>query len=361
MTLAEEFESEENDDDDPRIAKLEEAIIKARRERDQARRGQRAAAARADRAENTLDKVEAGLALTPKPPKWAQPTKKAKRGSEAIVCTMLSDAHFDEVVNPEEVNGMNAYNREIAVLRLKRYFSKVAALPHHYLAGPSYKGAVIFMGGDMLSGDIHDELAQSNESTPIGTCLFWSEQIAAGVRMLAEVYPHVHVVSVCGNHGRRTPRERMKMRAIDNFDFLLAQLSARGTADVPNVTWDIPSEADVRFDVYSTRYLLTHGNLGFGGGGGVAGIWPAIARGYIKRRERDAENPFDVLLCGHWHQMKWGGQFIVNGSLKGMDEYAYMNSFAPEPPQQALWVVTPEHGPSWHMPIMACDREAEGW
>ena len=362
MTLADEFRGND-EDDDPRIAKLEETTIKTRRERDAARRAQRAAVARADVAENKLELIEAALATPIKPaPKWTKPRGKAKRGSEAIVCTLLSDAHFDEVVNPDEVNGMNAYDRRIATLRLRRFFDKVASLPTQYLNGPSYKGVVVFMGGDMLSGDIHDELAQTNESTPMGTCLYWSEQIGAGLRMLSEVYPKVHVVSVCGNHGRRTPRERMKMRAIDNFDFLMAQLSQRTVQDIGNVTWDIPAEADARLDVYSTRYLLTHGNLGFGGGGGVAGLMPAIARGWQKRQQRDAAtDPFDVLLCGHWHQLKWGGQFIVNGSLKGMDEYAYMQSFGAEPPQQALWVVTPEHGPSWHMPIMVCDRQAEGW
>jgi hypothetical protein len=52
---------------------------------------------------------------------------------------------------------------------------------------------------------------------------------------------------------------------------------------------------------------------------------------------------------------------LINGSLKGYDEYAWNNSFSFEQPQQALFLVTPEHGASFHMPIRCMDRKAEGW
>src|SRR5690606_5094470 len=58
-----------------------------------------------------------------KPPAWSQPPKK-KSGHSAIPSLMLSDLHLDEVVNPSEVEGLNAYNREIAELRLEKTFTK---------------------------------------------------------------------------------------------------------------------------------------------------------------------------------------------------------------------------------------------
>jgi hypothetical protein len=36
-------------------------------------------------------------------------------------------------------------------------------------------------------------------------------------------------------------------------------------------------------------------------------------------------------------------------------------SLKPEPAQQALFVVDPEHGPTLHAPILLQDRKAEGW
>ena len=37
-----------------------------------------------------------------------------------------------------------------------------------------------------------------------------------------------------------------------------------------------------------------------------------------------------------------------------------MNSFEFEPPQQAAWLMTPEHGKTWTAPILSADRKSEG-
>jgi hypothetical protein len=55
------------------------------------------------------------------------------------------------------------------------------------------------------------------------------------------------------------------------------------------------------------------------------------------------------------------GPVIVGGTLKGLDEYAYMGNFGYEPPQQAWWVTTPEMGITVNAPIYVSDRESEGW
>jgi hypothetical protein len=226
------------------------------------------------------------------------------------------------------------------------------------------------MAGDMISGDIHEELMQTNEDTILGTLLHWSEQLAAGFSMLADVYDNVHVVSVCGNHGRRSARERAKLRARDNFDWLLAHMTKRAT-NIDSVTWQIPEESDARVQVQNNRYLMTHGNLGFAGGGGIGGAWMSVVKGNMKRREREtaAGDAYDTLLVGHWHTYRTGGDFVINGSIKGVDEYSYSRSFGVEPPVQALWLETVDSGPYGHTPIFCApmlpdgriDRKVEGW
>ena len=57
------------------------------------------------------------------------------------------------------------------------------------------------------------------------------------------------------------------------------------------------------------------------------------------------------MLLGHWHQLIQLERLIVNGSLKGYDEYAYSNNFGFEPPRQALWLTHPEHGLTFSMPV----------
>ncbi len=120
---------------------------------------------------------------TYKPPTWL--TRKPKKSS-GVVCTILSDTHFDEVVRPEEIGYRNEYNREIAVERLKTYFQKVVLLTKDYITGVNYEGCVLFLGGDIFSGDIHEELSETNEDTMLASVIFWTEQITAGINLLAE-------------------------------------------------------------------------------------------------------------------------------------------------------------------------------
>ena len=67
------------------------------------------------------------------------------------------------------------------------------------------------------------------------------------------------------------------------------------------------------------------------------------------------------MWCGHWHQLVQTPSLIINGSLKGVDEYAFINNFSFEQPQQALAVITPERGITIQAPVFCADRKAEGW
>lgn len=339
-------------DVDPTADRL--AVV--RRERDSHR-------ARADRLAHEVDGlhrlVDSLTNLNAKPPRWTAPKKKAK-GHRAIACSVLSDMHFDEVVRPEELDGLNAYNREIAAARLRRYFDRLVEYPDRYLAGVNIDGFVLCLGGDGFSGNLHD-LAETNEDTPFGSLLYWLELLAAGVGMLADRYGTVYVPCVVGNHGRLTHKPRTKLRARDNTDWLLANLLAKQFASDERVTFEVPESTDVLFNVYDVRFLLTHGDQ-VKGGGGIGGIWPPIMRMLARKQSRYPEG-FDVAVMGHWHQLISAPSqgLICNGSLKSYDEFAAVSNFRPEPAQQAFWLVTPERGVTVTAPIFAADRKAEGW
>ena len=292
-----------------------------------------------------------------KPPSWLRPKKKAK--DTGIVCAVLSDTHFDEIVSPNEIQGRNAYNREIAVQRLRKFFEKIVLLTNDYLTGLNYSGCVLFLGGDIFSGDIHDELTQTNEDTMLGSVLFWTEQISAGIGMLADEVGEVYVPCDVGNHGRRTRKPRAKLRARDNFDWFLAKTLESQWLSDDRVTFDIPDGTDAFVPVHDATYLLTHGDQA-SGGGGIGGIWPPIMRLVARKRNN---NDFTCMVLGHWHQlvMAPSSGFILNGSLKGYDEFASVMNFPCEPPQQALWINVPDKGILWQTPILVCDRKAEGW
>jgi len=118
----------------------------------------------------------------------------------------------------------------------------------------------------------------------------------------------------------------------------------------------------VTLQVHDTRFLLTHGDQ-FRGGSGIAGIMSPLKLGQHRKgqREQALGRGFDWMVMGHFHQYICGQGLLVNGSLKGYDEYAYISNFGTEVPTQAFWITTPEHGMTFTAPIFPADRKAEGW
>lgn len=335
-------------------------LVRLRRQRDSAIAQNLRLQQQLDEVQQCLTIVEHAEGMSLNPPKWLSPTK--PKQSAATLFVMLSDTHFDEVVNLNEMEGLNCYNREIAVMRLEKWAQNVIKLARHYLSGVSYDGIVLILGGDIFTGDIHEELALTNEDTMIGSLLFWSEQIAAAIQVLADEFKKCYVVSVVGNHGRTTRKPRMKQRVKTNFDYLLAKMVERHFRNDKKVSFDIPESADALINVYGHGHLITHGDQVFGGGG-IGGIYPPIMRMRARKQARylATGKSFQTLWLGHWHQYLSTPSMIVNGSLKGCDEYSLLMGFGHEPPQQALAIVTPERNITIQAPVFCLDRKKEGW
>ena len=278
------------------------------------------------------------------PPFLGTTTKKWGLGENHVVfCTMLSDTHFSEVVVPAHVNGVNVYNRKVAEQRLNTYFEKVVKINQEYIKGITLDGLVICLGGDMVSGIIHEELRETNEEHMLEETIYWSDKICAGIQYVYDrLKLPIYLPCVVGNHGRLTKKPIYKYRAEDNLDYLMYLLCARYFKDNPALTFDVAKSSEVSFKIFDTTYILCHGDE-FRGGKGISGIYTPIALGRMRKQERELSlsKTYDILLMGHFHQLLYGGNFIINGSLIGANEYSYMNSMKVEPPQQAFWLSSP--------------------
>ena len=274
-------------------------------------------------------------------PSWAS-FKSSSFKNKAIACSILSDTHFDEVVKLEETNGVNEYNRKIATKRLKEYFKQLVLFPHETL-NFNYDGLMLCLGGDIVSGNIHEELAQTNESFIMDTCIYWSNQISKGIELLSEEYKKIHIVCCPGNHGRTSKLYRYKGRAQDNFDWLIYSIIARDFKHNKNITFQIPEVFETVFNVYNTKYLLTHGDSINTSSSG-SGLYVPVQNGLNKKFKlhNSFGNPFDFSVLGHFHQYMTTKRFLINGALKGMDEYAFIHSYEFENPSQAFWVTLPQ-------------------
>lgn len=297
-------------------------------------------------------------------PAWLEkPTD--TRVHHGTLVTFLSDVHAGEVVNPEEMDGFNAYNLAICEKRLKRYFERTIVVAKSYLAGVQYDGIVLALGGDMVSGDIHDELEQTNEVSTYESVEFLVPRLIAGIELLAGEFGKVHVVSAPGNHGRDSKKPRHKGRSAHNADTHIGRLVAQRFESSKDVTFDVPASFDVTFKIYDSVFSMEHGdNMKFAGTSEIGAYGP-VKRGTLRKSNQAlAEgHPFAYNLVGHFHQYIPAAPqgFVMNGSLKGYDEYARAWHFKPEPAQQALMVVTPEHGVTVQAPVLVQKRSKEQW
>ena len=309
---------------------------------------------------------DAAVNLTPRP-NWLEPRKANAKGKRRVTLVAdLSDLHAGEIVRPEEMGGFNAYNLRIADIRLKAFFANVVELSRDWFAGVEYDGIVLPLGGDLVSGSIHDELRETDELSVFDSTLWVAERLLAGLEVWAEAFGTVHVVSVPGNHGRDQKIPRYKGRSAHNADTHIARMLAMSWKG-SGVTFDIPETIDAGFEVYSTRFAMVHGEEYQKNNPGTSeiGSLGPVKRGTLRAsRAKQAEGrPFDVNLVAHFHQRVYAPDqgFVMNGSVKGYDEYARGLSLKPEVPQQVLFVVDPEHGPTIDAPIHLMDRKAEGW
>ena len=301
----------------------------------------------------------------PPVPAWTISAPKSSKGLPGVPTLFLSDLHWGEVVDPKQIGGVNAYSLKVARERLRLVVANTVELLRKHMVNPRYPGIVLCLGGDMLSGNIHDELAKSNEKEVMPCLLDLIGAMIWAIQTLADEFGSVFIPCVTGNHGRNTLKMQAKERHHTNFDWLLYQFLDKHFESDPRVTFLIPDGTDAYFRVYSHRYLLTHGDQ-FRGGDGMIGMLGPVTRGDHKKRSRNAQigQDYDTLLIGHWHQLIQMQRMIANGSLKGYDEYAYQGNFPFEAPRQACWITHPERGITFQMPIQAAPamkREAAEW
>lgn len=340
-------------------AGLSEALVERERQRfrDQIARLS-AELKQARRDLNLTDDLRAGvfkLASQPiDPPAWSVKPKASSSGP-GVPLLFCSDFQWGEVISSRELDGINEFNRDIASRRYKRLIERTIDLSTQHMVRPKYPGIVVVRGGDMISGDIHDELRKTNDLQSIPAAIDLIEHECAGLRQLAEVFGQVWVVSIPGNHGRVTVKPESKRYVETNYDYLIACMIEREFRADKRLSFHTPLSGDALFSVMGYRFLATHGDrVGSRGGQGFIGPAATIARGMKKVADGYAAlgQTFDYQLFGHFHtalelELGWS-----NGSLPGYSEYARDFRATPKPPIQWLLFVHPKWGVTCRWPIL---------
>jgi len=257
----------------------------------------------------------------------------------------ISDLHYDETVDKNQVNGMNEFDHEIANKRLNFTFQECTDILMNRYTNPRYDGFHLILNGDLFSGNIHEELRETNHQPILKSLVDLRGVLYQNIKNLVDTFGKVFITCEPGNHGRLDKKPRAKNKVFDNYEWLLYQNLAHDFIDDDRVTFLIEDSWECTYEIYNTRYFQTHGDC-FRGGSGIGGILVPILRGMAKKQQiySAIKKTFDVMVIGHFHQLIMMDNLVVNGTVKGMDEWCLQMGFPYQRPQQGMWVNHPEHG-----------------
>lgn len=320
-------------------------LARVRQSRDEALRELRKQRKLATFEARAIEELRSALgSVKPRYSSKAIPKRKPGKGHEFVL--LWSDLHAGEVVSEVETNGMNAYDWATMLERHDRLKEAVFSFADH--RPYPVERLHIFALGDMLGGDIHDELAETNELGVAEATVQAAVDLAPWLGSFVERFRDVRVSGIVGNHGRRHRKPRAK-QAFENADWLAYHGLRAALSKEDRITFDIPKAGQHPVELCGQRALLWHGD-------GVRSTMPGVPWGGVLRRANalqaqytQAGAPIDLFCCGHFHTANavagpadsW---LCMNGSVKGPDEYTLKAFGGGQRARQLLLTLHPDRG-----------------
>ncbi len=246
--------------------------------------------------------------------------KKPSGAATAVVC--LTDWHGEERIDPATINGLNEYSLEIAEQRIARIGDNFLRLLDAQRKLSNIRDLVVWIGGDMITGNIHEELAENSPLSPLKACR-WAQRQLIGLldhwRESADM-DSVTVVTSYGNHGRTTPKPRIATAAHHSFEFNMYEhmadiYEARGVNDI---AFKISTGYHNWLDIQGKQVRFHHGDwLKYNGGVGGIGIPVNKSLNEWNKAQRA-----DYDFFGHWHQHLKFPRWCACNCLIGYGPYA---------------------------------------
>jgi transposase len=278
--------------------------------------------------------------------------RKAPRGN-ATAIALASDWHVGEVVDPATVSYLNEYNPAIAEKRSANYFKNLLKLIETQRHSVEIDTVCLWIGGDIITGYIHEELVETNSMSPIEECLFAQDLLSGGIKFLLKEGGFKKILVPCsyGNHGRTTPKKRVASGYKNSYEWGMYNNLARYFEGESRVQFQISNGYFNYVEVYNRVLRFHHGdNIGYQGG--VGGVTIPLNK-FIARSNQ--QRVADLDLIGHFHQLQQSTQFTINGSLIGFGAYAQSLGASPESAQQAFKLLDSKRGFTVSAPIQVVD------
>lgn len=272
---------------------------------------------------------------------------------EATFIAMASDWHAEEPVVAANVNHLNEYNLDVFDKRSTKYFENLVKLVKKERAGVDIKNLVLWLGGDFITGNIHEDTSVQNQLGPMDAIFLVQQKLLAGLGYVLNELPGIRITCPTsdGNHSRITKKQMIKSEHENSLEYYMYHNLARyfksQATDHP-IDVVISGSYHTYLDIHGYVCRFHHGHaISYQGGQGGITI---PANKIIGRWNRS--RPAYLDFFGHFHQRLDGGKFVANGSMIGYNEYALRIGAEFEPAQQQACLIDSLNGKTVVAPIL---------
>lgn len=254
------------------------------------------------------------------PPLEFQEKEKYEAENNVEAVLLFSDLHIGCLVD----NFFNKYNLEIARRRVKEIVHQTIK----YCKIMGVKKLNVLNLGDLIENDLHLSARLMQEMDAIDQTTKAAEILSESLNELAESIPEVTYRSCLDNHSRYI----MDYKSAKDEESLVKLIDWYVESRLENT--NIVFEND-NLDRHIGLFTLMNGDkFAFAHGHEIplnisVQSYAAATYSYIK-----------YVALGHWHTTKmktfFNSKVFVNGSIKGLDEYAEKHGYFAEPEQTLL-------------------------
>ncbi len=289
--------------------------------------------------------------ITPLP--LAYEPKKRRSRKSVSACMQTADSHMGAVQMADEIEGLNEYSPEICRERNLLFVQKSLNYVETLRQGYDINTLHYFFTGDLISGDIHQELMTTNAfPSPVQVveaAKIHSQQVGMLASHFAEV--HVHFISA-DNHARLTKKPQAAEAGINSLNYLVGVMMQQYLANHTNVNFGLYPVTEKVIRVEEFNYLTMHGHtikqwmgVPYYGIERKAGRESTVRLAAIMKEQNEAivrrakEIGFNKMMHSHFHT-KFNGELMrCAASVQGTTSYDHNNGrFSPA--SQPFWLVS---------------------
>jgi len=274
-----------------------------------------------------------------------------KVGTPCAAVMRISDGHMGAVQLPDEIEGFGEFNPELCKSRQIDYAQRFCKWVDVNREAYQIDEVAVVVTGDLISGDIHEELRVTNAfPTPV-QCVRAAEVLVEQIRLVASDFDKVVVhFLVEDNHGRLTKKPQAKEAGYNSLNYVVGKLAEVYLSNLANVEFNIYPQYEKVITVLNRQYLIAHGH-GIRGWMGIP--WYSIERHVGKEAKnrlqlimddvtRAKDIGFHKYLFGHYHSYFETSLYSCCPSVSGTDAHDHKNG-RHEGPGQSSWLVHPKH------------------